>query len=333
MTTDADLERTLRLVLRAQAPSTGAPESLRAGVAAIPDRQPGDEPAWLRLLRPLSVPLAAAGIGAAALAIAAFGLTRAPVSNLPPGGVGGVPRGFDPSITGVGLLTGIVPTAVILGLALVVVSGVIAAGTFFSARSGTNRGRAYVLLGLVGVAAGIRLVQSDLGLEGGNVRAAPLGYVESPADRNSDVTVWSQTAAAGEPTVLVFSLRNASSLPVRIEGLVVPAGDEGSPRHWTALWLPPPGEEAGVPGLDVVRPFEPFTLAPEGLQTIYLAGLAGPCAAGATATPGIEDGDGASGVFGPKFTVAYSIAGIANTAEVDIAEIVVEPWREGCTIP
>jgi hypothetical protein len=331
MTSNTDLEQALRGLLRDQLPDV-APGSLRARVERIPEAQRLG--GWsFELVRSLLVPATAIGLAVVAVAVAASGVTRAPVDRMPPGGAGGIPAGFDPSITGLGMLTGIVPLAMLLGGALAISCGAFAAGVFFSARSGTNRGRAFVLLGLLGVAAGIWLVRLDIGLTGGNVRGAPLGFVEAATEEYADVTTWYETAEPGEPIVVVFSIYNDSAVPVRIDGLVMPSG-HGTSSHWTALWLPPVGQEAGAPGLELVRPFQPVDLAPGGLQVFYLSGRAGLCAFGRTFDPDAEYQEGQVGGYtesGPTFTVAYSVFGVSNAAEVDIGERMLEPLRGGCS--
>jgi hypothetical protein len=332
MTAEMRFEGTLRTALRAQRPAAGAPAELRSRVLEIPIVM-RNEPMALRLLRGFGVPMAAVGIGAAAVALAAVGFTRAPVTGLPPVS-GGTPTGFDPSIVGPGLITSVAPTAALLGLLVVVVAGAVAGGTFFSARAGTNRGRVIVLLGLLGVAAGIALIRFDAGLSDGSTRAAPLGYVEAPAGAfHDDQIVWVQTAAPGEPTVGLFSLRNEGILPVRIEGIVVDEHySELQIAHWTALWVPLGEPGPGAPGLGQVRPFEPVTLEPGAELNVYAAGMAGQCAYGPLFDPTTEDQSDYAGMsqLGPVITVAYSVFGLASTAQIDIEEVFGEPGRNSC---
>jgi hypothetical protein len=330
MTVDERFERQLRAALVEQRPRNGAPAALREMVLAVPDSVRASSMPF-RFLQAGVVPVSAFGITALALVLAAVGLTHAPINDLPGAGTGGV-TGFDPSLTGMGLLAESASSIVIVGALLALLGGAVAIGVFFSPRSGTNRGRLYILVGLAGLAAGVGLVRLDIGLLGGNVGGAPLGYVPADSSMASGPAVYYELAQPGDPTVLIFSVHNTSALPVRIEGLVIPMHDGPTAEHWTALWLPPETEAQGAPGLDAIRPFAPFTLEPGALSTMYLAGRAGPCAFGpsfdASLAPGAQVD--ASAEFGPSLTIAYSVFGLSNTAEVDIGEKVVEPQRDNC---
>jgi hypothetical protein len=331
MTIDTELERPLRTVLSALRPAGGAPEALRDRVLQIPDSV-REARAIVRVVRAIGVPLAAVGAAATAVALAAFGITRMPTQGLPPEGVGGAVTGFDPALTGPGLLTDVIPTAVIVGLSLVVVGGATAAGTFLSSRLGTNRGRAIVLAGIGIVLAGIWLIRFDFGVTAGGLRAAPLGYVEEPAGSLDHQIGWISTADPGEPTVGVFALRNTSMVPIRIEGLVV-APNPVDVGRWTAVWMPPGGSGYEAPTLDEVRPFEPVTLEPGAEVNLYVAGRAGRCAFGSTFDP-IRDGSATAfagySAVGPEVTVAFSAFGLTSIAQVDIGERFAEPARNNC---
>jgi hypothetical protein len=331
MTTDTRLDRALRTVLSEQRPDGGAPASLRARVLNIPDSV-REQPAIMRFVRAIGVPLAAVGAAATAVVLTAFGMTRVPIQGLPPGTVGGAVRGFDPSIEGPGLVTEVLPTAVIAGLLLIVVAAAVTAGTFFSIRASTGRGRTIILLGVLGVAAGIGLIRFDAGFSASGYRGAPLGYVEAPSPFHDEL-VWIQTAGPGESTVGVFSVRNTAAVPVRIEGIVVGYSDEVAFGHWTALWMPPGGPGWDAPGLDEIRPFEPVTLEPGAGLILYAAGRAGPCAFGPSFDPTRQYSDTEIAGYtelGPEVEVAYSVFGLASVAVIDIEETFAEPARAGC---
>jgi hypothetical protein len=332
MTTDAAFERALRTVLSEGRPVGGAPASLRGSVLGIPDSV-REAPAIVRFVRAIGVPLAAVGAAATAVVLAAFGMTRVPIQGLPPGSVGGAISGFDPSIEGPGLVTNVLPTAVIAGLMLIVVAAAVTAGTFFSSRASTGRGRTIILLGIVGVAAGIGLIRFDPGLSAGNYRGAPLGYVEAPAGPLHDELVWIQTAGPDDPTVGVFSLRNTAAVPVRIEGILAAYSDGVVFGHWTAMWMPPGGPGWDAPGLDQIRPFEPVTLEPGAGLIVYAAGRAGPCAFGPSFDPSRQYSETEIAGYtelGPLVQVAYSVYGLASVAVIDIEETFAEPARAGC---
>lgn len=331
MTSDIALERMVRDVLVASRPTEAASSALREKVLRIPTEVPMASMHG-RLFRFGALPVAVLGIAAAALAFAAFGLTRVPASIPPGAGSGGV-TGFDASITGMGLLPDFVPGATILGGLVAVLSGIWLAATFFSSRSGTNRGRASILLAIGGVALGLAIIRLDVGLSGGNVRGAPLGYVVQDTPVDPGPVVYYEDAATGAPSVLIFSLYNPSPVPVHIDGIVLPGVEGPTSRHWTGLWLPPANEPQSVPGVEAIRPFQPFDLAPGALSTFYLAAQGGPCAVGPSfdprATP--ENGQGQSFTqFGPSFTIAYSVFGLSNRADIDIGEEVVLPQRQNC---
>jgi len=335
MTMDRSLEPALREALDELRPHGAAPAALRSRVLAIPTTV-RVESGWRRLVRPVAVPVASAGLVATAAAIAILGMATAPITLVDPvgGGEGQVPLGFDPSVEGMGLVAGVVPTAAIVGILLALAGGAAAARVFFSERASTNRGRATVVLGMLLLVLGVALARLDVGLSHGSVRAGPLNYVEDKAGVLHDEIVWISTAAPGEPTVGLVSLRNASPLPVRIEGFVVPPNNSdlivGRP---TGLWMPPGGPGYGAPSLDELRPFEPVTLQQTEELNVYLAGRAGECAFGPSFDPAAEYADGEAGGYsyiGPRITVAYSVFGLTSTAEIDIEEIFAEPTRGGC---
>lgn len=337
MTTDATIERAIRAALADLRPEGMPPTALRASVMLIPTTL-RREPVWRRLARAFAVPVAAAAIAATAILVAVFGLTRAPLVRVPPSGGGAQPPviGFDPSLEGMGFITATIPSLAIAGVLFIVVGAAVAARTLFSAGASTNRGRATVLLGVVAAIAGVGLTQLDVGLAEGSLRGAPLGYVEEPGSELQDQLVWVATAAPGEPTVGIFSLRNTAAVPVRIEGIVVPSNyDDIVGWQWTALWMPADSPGWSAPPLDEVRPFEPVTLGPGEDLSVYLAGRAGPCAYGPTYQPGggEESNPGLGGwtPLGPEITVAYSVFSLAGTTMVDIGQTFAEPRINGCT--
>jgi hypothetical protein len=207
-------------------------------------------------------------------------------------------------------------------------------GTFFSPRAGTNRGRAIILAGILGVLLGIGLIRLDVGLTRGGIGGAPLGYVVAPVGPfGDDRSLYVLTAAPGSPSVSMFSLRNKGALPIRIEGVVVGEDyDDLVVGHWTALWVPPGGPGFDAPGLEAIRPFEPVTLQPGDELQVYAGGVAGACAYGPTFDPTTEDQPDYAGMsqIGPEITVAYSVFGLASMAQIDIGETFGEPSRNGC---
>jgi hypothetical protein len=336
MTIDRDLERMLGSALREQRPIGGAPPALRSRVDSIPEAFPSE---WLvvRVLKRHTVTIAGAGLAAAAVVVSAVGFSRAPVIGLPSGGVAAQPTGFDPAIEGVGLLTGVVPSLAYVGWAVAALAAIVAFRELFSVRSGTTRGRVLIVLGVViaGLASGMARLDGWGWLSRGSTAAVLLGYdLEAPPsvfDLGGDV--YYETAAPGEPTASMFSVRNTSILPVRIEGIVVPEGYASlAGAHWTAVWLAPSDAWDEIVGLDRVRPFEPTTIAPGEELQIYLIGRAGPCAYGPSFDPTDEadpDYAGAS-QLGPFVTVAHSVLGLTSTVAINTETTFVEPTRNAC---
>lgn len=332
MTGQTPLERQIRAVLIDRRPAGGAPEALRARVLAVSVVHP-HRTELTGALRIAAVPLAAAGIGMAAILLAALGFTREPLVALPPAG-GGVVQGFDPQVEGPGFIQGVIPSAIYLGVAVAIVGGAAVLGTFFGPRAGTNRGRAIILLGLMAVGAGAWLVRFDVGLVDGGLSGAPVGYIEAPTGPFDDSdTTWLEVAAPGEPTMSIFALRNTSAVPVRVEGFQDTYRSTADVADWTAVWVPADGPGFGAPSLDKIVPFRPITLEPGQGLTLYLAGRAGRCAFGPTFDPQREySAQELVGyrVRGPEITVAYSVFGLMATAGVSMRATFMEPHRADC---
>jgi len=327
------VEQRLRQAFVSTRPAGGLGSATRKAILDIPASAPAHG-AIARLGRSVTVLAAAAAVGALAIVLAAVGIMRVPIEGLTPPNGGAPPNGFDPAITGSGLIAGVPPTAMLLGLALVLLGGGTAVANFISNRSATNRGRVLVLAGIAAVLAGIWLVRFDVGLRVGSLRAGLLGYVEAPAGPLDQALVYVSTASPGQTSVGIFSLRNTAALPVRIEGLVVSLGNDAlASGRWAALWMPPGGAGYDAPPLDQVRPFEPVTLGPGEEINVYAAVRAGNCAFGPSFDPTKKYSDAelvGYSQLGPDVTIAYSVFGLASTAQIDIDEAFAEPIRANC---
>jgi hypothetical protein len=338
MTDPSTIETELRGILLTERPTEGASAVLRARVADIPARVRIDHPV-IALLRRAAVPLSAVGAASAAVVLASIGLTRAPVTGLPPGG-GGVSPGvtFDPALEGFGLVTSIVPTLLVVQWVIAGLAVAVAVRLAFGADRHARRTRlvaSALVICAIAVAPTTKIPLLDgLGLQPGAVRGVLAGYgLDRPPERPFDeFDRYYQTASPGEPTIIMFSIRNAGPVPLRLEGVVVhPDHAALAQARWTAVWLQTTvTSERAIAPLGETTPFEPTTIAPGDELHVFLVGRAGPCAYGPGFTLESEADISGYSMLGPTVEVAYSFAGMVGTTIIDMDQGFVEPHRNGC---
>jgi len=338
MTSEARLESLLRSVLAEQRPANGTPPGLRERVAAIPENhgsRPWFMPPWLGRLAPIGASIASVAAVLVILAIASHGPAIAPG----PGGGSGPPptvTTFDPTLEGPGLLTDVLPTTEIARWALATLAVVVLARFLIGgSERRTRRGKIVALVVLAAALLLVGRVGPEAGLSRGSAGAVLLGYdvddaAANPPGASSPYALYYENAAASQPTAIMFSVRNNGPVAIRIEGVVVPRVSEGYvPAHWIAAWLPPAGRDYEIVPLEQVQRFTPTVVEPDHELDIYLVGRAGPCAYG-PAFKRTTTGDATFTTLGPTFTVAYSIAGLVSTVDIDTQMAFSEPQRTGC---
>lgn len=135
----------------------------------------------------------------------------------------------------------------------------------------------------------------------------------------------------GEPFSFVASVRNATSVPIRVLGLQS-ADVSSRDLNWTGLGLLRDTAVLSSAPESVV-PFEPFELAPGEERAIVVAGIAGRCAdpAGTIPPSKVEDGNGgASYEIGPVLDVVYEAWGWRLSAWAYPSMQATIPTRSDC---
>ena len=327
------LERQLRAVLSEARPSSGASDDLRRRVFAIADAPPRS-----RLGRfVLTAGWAAAGSVAAAAAVFVLWFlgTRgtAPI-DVPGAGASAPPSTFEPTRTGLGILTTVVPTLQLVP-AMVTLSA-IAVAIWLVVRYRSRRRRSGLMgaVAAVAVALGAVAFSQHPGFEwrGGSYAAAlGLSVQADPAPGSGGVTTFYETAEPRGPYAVLVTLTNPGPLPIRLEGLVQPAPDGYIGPRWVALWLATgPDGSPGAGALTDARPFEPVEVAANGTVDLYLVGRAGSCAFGPTFSLGTSDVGGYVG-GDRQIELAYSVFGLDRGGVFTLPFAVIEPVPNNCS--
>lgn len=326
MSGDSGLERGLTAVLVDLRPAGPAPAALRDRVLATPERL-GYRPRLARLLQRLPSLAGAAALVAAAVVIAAVVL-RSPGASVVPPGVVGTPRtAFDPNLEGPGILRSVETTLTWMPTVIGVVAIV---GFLYVLSRGRMRlgWRVLALLGCVLVGLGA-LVLRTVNVRDGSATAILSGFaVQVPGVEGFDGTgQFFETAGPGDHSVIMFSVRNTSAIPVTIDGVLVDEPVSDDVPTWSAAWLPTV-QTLAINGLDDLRPFAPTVVAPGAELDIYLVGKPGRCAYGPTFT--LNSPIAGSYGLDDSARVAYSAFGLRNFAIVRTRLDAMEPIREGC---
>jgi hypothetical protein len=329
MTSEATLEVALRSVLAEQRPAHGAPSGLRERVAAIPEVLGARRwflPPWLGRLAPVGASIASV---AAVLVIVAIASRGPGIGPVPGGGPGSAaPATFDPTLEGPGILRSL-DTSLRAVPGLIVVLALGAALYQISIRQSRPRwlGLRLVACAIVGVAAA--MLTSFSALREGSGSAVLRGFdVQVPTPNGAPgPTQFFETAGPGDHTVVMFSIRNQSAIPVTVEGVVVEPPPSDAIPTWTAVWLA--RNQTRIMGdLTDIRPFTPSAVAPGGELDLYLVGKPGRCAFGPTFT--LQSSISGSYGMPAEARVTYSVLGLRDFAIVQIGMEGSEPLRPNC---
>lgn len=325
------LERHIRDVLVASRPTGGAPLDLRVRVLSIADRAPRSR--FARAVLGLGW-LAAGSIAATSAVVLLLSVlaTRGAAPVETPGS-GATPTAvpFDPTRTGIGILS-TVPSTLQWIPAIVTITAVVVA-VWLIVRYRTRR-RASSLIGTVlslALALGALALSQHPGFVWGGGAYAPLvglGAKQDPAPGSGGVTTFYETAEPRGAFGVLVTLTNPGPLPIRLEGLVQPAPIGVAGPQWTALWLgSDPDVIAG--SLDHVRPFEPIEVAPNGTVDLYLIGRTGACAFGPTFQ--LSTGVGGYLSIDRDLELAYSVFGLERESVFTLPFAIAEPNSGTCS--
>jgi hypothetical protein len=320
--TDERLERELQAILHGRHPGP-APLTLRERVLDVPDR---DARRGGRNLSAVARPLLGLAATVALLAGGAWlvaslgghglqGPAASPPSPAPA-------TTFDPTLTG----PGVAPTVASAWLPwvdlLVVVVLIVLALVLRSWR------RLVPVAGAVGC-LGFAVFATQVPVEVGTFGYGPgLNVIEARMPPGAETTVLYETAQPGQPFSFPLFLTIHASVPVRIEGLDQPTtGVQNGPGP-TALWTDaePTGGRRG-PG----RPFEAVEVS-DWIQTLWVVGIAGSCAAGLPVDPANPPTDFGFTVI-DSLNLRASVLGWPRTLQVALPFRLVELQRTEPCVP
>jgi hypothetical protein len=321
------LETRLRDALGGLRPTEGAPPALRGRIDAIPARLGARGLGWT-LRRIARSPLAGLTVVAAATFGVALLIGRPVMAPLPPGGVVANPPAFDPLIEGPGILLD-APIVLPVATGLVAIACLAIALRALLRWRHSRRWRDLIVGGaFVAIAAGGLGLAAEPSFEWGNSYGSGIGYtmVESlPGTTGEQVNVLYSVVGPNQPTAVVFDVRNPGLLPITLLGVVEDPNLSAGTNRWTAVWL---GRNSNVIGdFEDAGLFAPRTVAPGDNLVVYLVGRSSRCAYG----PGGESAQDVGGYTnrGRTLRLAYSVVGLAGTADLTLPMEIVEPIRSG----